>query len=131
MRPWQMDARAKTIIHFRHHIHLERIGVGGGEKGYQFGGRKGTTCAVTLWLILLVLRPVATGTCFAVSQLRQLLGVASSNGPQTAQVRWSLAATESVVRSDPDPPHSDFSLKPVRVICRPPVFLEAGSRMGQ
>jgi hypothetical protein len=26
MRPWQMDARAKTIIHFRHHIHLERIG---------------------------------------------------------------------------------------------------------
>jgi len=30
--------------------------VGGGEKGYQFGGRKGTTCAVTLWPILLVLR---------------------------------------------------------------------------
>ena len=24
-------------------------GVGGGEKGYQFGGREGATCGVTLW----------------------------------------------------------------------------------
>jgi hypothetical protein len=23
--------------------------VGGGEKGYQFGGREGATCGVTLW----------------------------------------------------------------------------------
>ena len=28
-----------------------RKGVGGGEKGYQFGGRKGASCAVTLWAI--------------------------------------------------------------------------------
>jgi hypothetical protein len=36
--------------------HRNSLIVGGGEKGYQFGGRKGTTCAVTLWPILLVLR---------------------------------------------------------------------------
>ena len=26
-------------------------GVGGGEKGYQFGGRKGASGAVTLWAV--------------------------------------------------------------------------------
>jgi hypothetical protein len=31
--------------------------VGGGEKGYQFGGRKGASCVVTLWPCLLVLQP--------------------------------------------------------------------------
>src|SRR5579864_1005161 len=25
------------------------LGVGGGEKGYQFGGREGAMCGVTLW----------------------------------------------------------------------------------
>ena len=30
--------------------------VGGGEKGCQFGGRKGASCGVTRWPFLLVLR---------------------------------------------------------------------------
>ena len=28
---------------------MERASVGGGEKGYQFGGREGARCGVTLW----------------------------------------------------------------------------------
>jgi hypothetical protein len=37
--------------------------VGGGEKGCQFGGRKGASCEVTVWPFLLVLRP-RYGACF-------------------------------------------------------------------
>jgi hypothetical protein len=30
-------------------VHVHDHDVGGGEKGYQFGGREGAMCGVTLW----------------------------------------------------------------------------------
>src|SRR5450755_75352 len=37
------------VVSFTKRDDLFAFGVGGGEKGYQFGGREGAMCGVTLW----------------------------------------------------------------------------------